>query len=436
MHSYDIISNKNLAIRRSNRQHFVRRIDGEKWDQTVSILMLCYNHIDQFFSMLDRLDKEPRRKDFMVTIVQNSDKEEAKKIFDERITKYDHITVIYPISNLWSAGGYALGQEYILSQWYSHLIMLEDDVELHEDDTISHTLDHIETIKQVVFIQPPINTTWSHSRYVQYACYPTALLERSWVVDPRYYFRAEDLEWWKRLERAMKTYWYSQKVLERNYFHPYLKWVNNSWSWIYFSLRNQLRTIKKHGEWIPQYFIALVQYRAFGFLVLLRTGKSQIIHCIGNAIPDGLGHYRKLDYNQSEITYHLNRYEKIHIEDLWFKTKEVWYEVLEKGINVEHIIAKTTLAWADREHLAKYSWDIVVSGGFQPVRGTLAACMKKLIVIENFHRKKKHLEGKILKQSTTSQVINILLFLPCVLLWLAAALVSSIALLRVRFIAR
>lgn len=70
--------------------------------------MLCYNNTDQFFSMLDRLDREPRRKDFMVTIVQNSDSEEAKKIFDERISQYDNITVLYPISNLGSAGGYAL----------------------------------------------------------------------------------------------------------------------------------------------------------------------------------------------------------------------------------------------------------------------------------------------------------------------------------------
>lgn len=58
--------------------------------------------------------------------------------------------------------------------------MLEDDIELYEDDTISHTLDDInEVIHQVIFIHHPANTDGAHSRYVQYACYPTALIERA-----------------------------------------------------------------------------------------------------------------------------------------------------------------------------------------------------------------------------------------------------------------
>ncbi len=72
--------------------------------------------------------------------------------------------------------------------------MVEDDVELYEEDTISHTIEHIRSDKEVLFIKHPVNTDGAHSWYVQYACYPTELLKKTGIVDPRYYFRAEDLE--------------------------------------------------------------------------------------------------------------------------------------------------------------------------------------------------------------------------------------------------
>ncbi len=55
--------------------------------------------------------------------------------------------------------------------------MLEDDVELLERDTISAMIKEIQTKKDVVFIEHPINAGGDHSRYVQVACYPAALLK-------------------------------------------------------------------------------------------------------------------------------------------------------------------------------------------------------------------------------------------------------------------
>lgn len=126
--------------------------------------------------------------------------------------------------------------------------MLEDDVDLYDDDTISATIDAIEHDKQVLFINAPVNTDGDHSRYVQYACYPTSLLGQAGIIDPRFYFRAEDLEWRVRVENAIKTYHYTKTIVERNYFHPYLKGANNSGSRIYFSLRNQLWMFHKHRQ--------------------------------------------------------------------------------------------------------------------------------------------------------------------------------------------
>ena len=185
--------------------------------------MLCYNDTEQFFKALDHLNKDPQRDSFMVTIVQNSDREESLRAFEERIATYSHITVLYPVQNLGSAGGYALGQEYLLHNGYDHIVMLEDDVELLETDTISSMLHAAQSTKEVVFIEHPINAGGDHSWYVQCACYPAGLIRTAGIVDPRFYFRAEDLERGKRIENAIKQHGYKKTVLEKKYFHPYLK---------------------------------------------------------------------------------------------------------------------------------------------------------------------------------------------------------------------
>ncbi len=428
MLQYNIVTGKNGTVRRSNRQSFLDRAIQTEWDEKISLLMLCYNHIDQFFTALDRVDREPRRKNFVITIVQNSDQDDAKKAFEERISSYKNINVLYPKHNLGSAWGYALGQEYILSRWYSHLIMLEDDVDLYDDDTISATIDAIEHDKQVLFINAPVNTDGDHSRYVQYACYPTSLLGQAGIIDPRFYFRAEDLEWRVRVENAIKTYHYTKTIVERNYFHPYLKGANNSGSRIYFSLRNQLWMFHKHRQWFLQFSLILAQYIAYGFLTFLRSGKLLIVACIWHAIIDGTGKYKPLEYHGEMIRYFWE-FKKVMVKDIGFKSKEVWFEALEEWMNIRNIIARTSLAWWDRVHLSAYSGSLVTSGWLQPVWMNFIACLQKLLVIEHLNRHKKELQGKILSQWIFSQLINILLFLPCVLLWLASSLVASLRIL-------
>lgn len=116
MLDYKIITGKHHAIRRSNRETFLDRKREAETTHEISILMICYNHIDQFFAALERVHREAVRNNLVITIVQNSDQEEALHTFEERIIPYTHINVLYPKQNLGSAGGYAFGQEYVLSK--------------------------------------------------------------------------------------------------------------------------------------------------------------------------------------------------------------------------------------------------------------------------------------------------------------------------------
>ena len=110
----------------------------------------------------------------------------------------------------------------------SHIIMVEDDISLYADDTISRMITQIKDSKSVVFINAPINTGGEHSRYVQCACFPAPLLHKAGVIDPRYYFRAEDLERKERIEHIIKSEKYNKIITDSVYYHPYIKAGNNA----------------------------------------------------------------------------------------------------------------------------------------------------------------------------------------------------------------
>ena len=109
-HRYEVAQTP-ISLRRTNWKQFIREISMQDVSDTqsnISILILCYNNTDNFFALLDTLHRESQRNAFMITIVQNSDKAEAIEVFNQKIVEYKGVTVIHPIHNLGSAGGYAL----------------------------------------------------------------------------------------------------------------------------------------------------------------------------------------------------------------------------------------------------------------------------------------------------------------------------------------
>ncbi len=167
--------------------------------------------------------------------------------------------------------------------------MVEDDIELLADDTITAMIQTAKRDeKHVVFINHPINAGGDHSRYVQLACYPLSLIRHAGIIDPRYFFRAEDLERAKRLEKHIADSHYHKVIIEKDYYHPYIKAMNNSGSWIYFSIRNQLWSFCSHHVSYVQLIRAIFFYLAFGLFVFLRTRKKEIMLCVVRALYDGI----------------------------------------------------------------------------------------------------------------------------------------------------
>lgn len=235
-----LITNNGSWLRLWNQKNF---IDYSQWSKKSDfcILTLSYNNLSNTQSIIDRLDQESWCSRIDLIIVDNS----SKQSYQYLDVKKCNVIYMRPSQNLWSAWGYALGMQYLIEQWYEYFCMIEDDIMLVDDETFTQTYG-VRQQDRVIFINSCLNTGWEHSWYVQYACYPVEFIKKIWTIDARYFFRSEDLEWKIRIEQWLKKYNYYKFILDKNYYHPYLKKVNGSAAWSYFALRNQLFMIQQH----------------------------------------------------------------------------------------------------------------------------------------------------------------------------------------------
>ncbi len=257
----NIIINNRLNLRRSNRKGFIEKIEWSK-KSNFCILILLYNNVNNVQWMINYLNSESKRDNIDLIIVDNS----INQQYDYLDSCLCNMTYLRPTKNLWSAWGYAIGMEYIIEQWYEYFTMLEDDIILIDWEVFSETYSHCAK-NQLIFMNACINAWWEQSWYVQYACYPVSFIEKVWIIDPRYFFRSEDLERKIRIEQWIQMYNYHKFILNKNHYHPYLKRVNGSASWSYFSIRNQFLMFQKHLSFETCYVLFTLYFYIWNSLV-------------------------------------------------------------------------------------------------------------------------------------------------------------------------
>jgi GT2 family glycosyltransferase len=119
------------APRWTNWRDFVAQITGTP-QHSVAILSLHFNHFENIKRLLDYLQKE-KNQHFDIVLIENSTKVAERKKLSTDAKQFPNCTIITPVSNVGSAGGYALGMEYILSQPYSYFFVVEDDIILQQE---------------------------------------------------------------------------------------------------------------------------------------------------------------------------------------------------------------------------------------------------------------------------------------------------------------
>ena len=295
----------NQHIRRTNWRNFVHQI---KWqpNHKIAILTLHFNHFENIKNLLNYLKKE-KNQNFDVIFIENSTTTEEKEKLLTYSKSHKHCTIITPITNVGSAGGYALGMEYILTHSYEYFFVVEDDIFLQQEQTFSEmiryanqqTLTLINSCKNTRSSPHPIDK--GKSRRVQLAGYPTSFIKEIGIIDPRNFFRAEDLERGERIETWIKNYHYQIKIVDHNYLHPYLKPLNKNYTRLYFSVRNQIFRFTKSNRKKWKLFVVLFFYLRTGTSKILIEWNAKIFKAFFWAIRDFLCNNFSFQHNQKKI---------------------------------------------------------------------------------------------------------------------------------------
>lgn len=342
-----------IKHRRTNRSDLISHIDWKR-QSDFCIMILCYNNVENIFTLIHYLQNEKNNSVYDLIIIDNS-LHEQKELLNS--TPCNTI-VIRPQENLGSAWWYALGMEYILSQWYKYFTMIEDDIILLEQWTID-LIYNKKKEKQITFINACKNTWWEHSRYVQCACYPTSFIEKIWVINPTYFFRSEDLERKIRIEKWIKNLWVSKYIIDKNYLHPYLKRVNGTASRAYFSLRNQLLMLYEHRGWNLSFLITVFLYIWNSICRWIQGYGNQYIKAWFLALYDftvwHTHHTNTIRIRQLSEKYLLGKNETIISYDSFIKNyNKFWIlwsyyqfaQVDSKTLNISNNIYKFLSTWA------------------------------------------------------------------------------------------
>jgi len=387
--NYKVI-NKYSNIRRENWKDFVSIIQWEK-KHKMAIISLHFNNFGNMKYLLEYLEQETT-KYFDIVIIENSTKSEEEHSLKIYCEWKNNITIIKPVHNIWSAGGYALGMEYIINQDYEYFFIVEDDVIFLEQNIFSNMIKYADK-NTLNFIYNCKNTrsSWNpkdkwKSRRVQTAGYPINFIKEIGVIDPRYFFRGEDLERWERIKQGIKKFWYRINISDYNYLHPYLKSVNGNYAWFYFSIRNQLLSLQKHFTKNYTFFIILFFYLWTALTKVLVNKDTLILKSFKDAIKDFLWNRYSFENNKKKIGLFLKSSTNKETHT-WINNEELWN--ISKNLYSNTKIL--TITWADREKLkfSKNIWNIwrywILTSSSSTIFTPLLLLAPKTICINEFN---------------------------------------------------
>lgn len=385
-----VVTNWWEDVRRTNWENFIKTISWKK-NNKIAILSLHFNNFNNTKNLLEYIWNE-KNKNIDIIIIENSTKEVESEKLTEYIQDLHNITKIVPISNIGSAWWYALWMEYILNNDYEYFFLVEDDVEFLERNVFSDMIEKSDN-KTLTFILNCQNTRTSsnpedkwRSNHIQIAWYPVNFVKKIGIMDPRYFFRWEDLDRKIRLENWLKKFDYKYEIINHNYIHPYLKSVNGNMVRFYLSIRNQLLILKKYPLIYYKFFINLFLYFFTGVTKLIIHQDTWMIQSFYNAVKDFLGNKYSFSYNTERIrSFIVRREEKISQE-------RIDSESLKKIIRPMYGNAKMlVIPWIDIEQKLSFShkiWDMfshwIVISSSSTIFYPLTAIAPKVVCIQEF----------------------------------------------------
>ena len=201
---------------------------GKLYD--VCLLILTYNSILSLSKLLNAVVDNP----VDITIIDNNSNDGT---LDFIKTNYiNRVNFLQLHNNEGGAGGYAVGQEWVLSKGYKYCLITEDDTLPCSNNLISEML---KFASENVIVQSRYNGLKGQLFTLHFALYPTRIFDRAGVINSNLFYRYEDYEYGLRLQKAALELNMDAICINEYYNHPYLK-LGFSVLPTYFMIRNAL----------------------------------------------------------------------------------------------------------------------------------------------------------------------------------------------------
>ncbi len=318
------IIEKNWILRRDNRESFLdkkKSLLHEK-QSDFAILFVCCNSYDATLKCLEYLRTESNQK-FDIIIVDNSTNEDEYKSFYNLGLSNSKISIIKPIDNIWWSGWYSIGMEYVTKECYKYVVFFEDDIIPIEKDIISSTIENCDK-KNLIFNE--CKNLGNRFRYLHLACYPIDFIKKTWVIDPRFFLKSDDLERAERIENIIKKEWYRKVSTWKHFYHPELK--KDGWKIrvTYLGMRNYLTNITKHFALNKiRYLITLLLYIWYWISKIFFEGTLSLFIYILCAIKDYLCWNLGYQYNKKILNklFKEQLSKPKNCNDKWLSTKDI-----------------------------------------------------------------------------------------------------------------
>jgi GT2 family glycosyltransferase len=138
--------------------------------------------------------------------------------------------------NYGGAGGFSIGQEWVIARNYEYCILTEEDALPLNDDLVYEMVSNQKANK---IIKTKFYEMMTNSFTLHFTSYPVEIFKRIGVMNSKLFFRADDWEYGKRIESLIHNGEYQEKIVEKYYSHPILK-KGFGIGTNYFNIRNGL----------------------------------------------------------------------------------------------------------------------------------------------------------------------------------------------------
>lgn len=342
-----------------------QNIIDKKFDTVVTIL--AFNQIE----MVKNISKFYEKQEIDVLFVDNNSNDGTYDFLKN--TYGDKFNIIKTKENLGGAGGFAIGQEWVLDKKYDYCILTEEDALPVDEDIIVELVKNREKNKRVRAKFYELNQP---SFSLHFNLYPTWLFEKIGVMNKELFFRADDWEFEQRLQIFLNTQANFKTIdIDKRYSHPLIKKGFGMMA-NYFATRNGLFVYSQFPKKNRLFDISRVVIKDLwnGFFNLFNDKKVTSLIQFKDGMVDALS--QKFPYKEK-----IEKFKTYKLEPVNYEYKELLIDDFINQYNQYTLKSELLLSSIIKDKFGNSS-DSIVSGKYNSAGRVLAFSAKNIVFVE------------------------------------------------------